>query len=69
MNRRARDAFKAAKMEYRTADAEAEDQNTAMAIDSDNAAWHKKRGGASPKRAPPPDGAPPPSQARQRTDA
>ncbi|CAE7223272.1 unnamed protein product [Symbiodinium microadriaticum] len=44
MNRRARDAFKAAKMEYRTADAEAEDQNTAMAIDSDNAAWHKKRG-------------------------
>ena len=35
MNRRARDAFKAAKMEYRTADAEAEDQNTAMAIDSD----------------------------------
>lgn len=69
MNSRARDAFKAAKMEYRTADAEAEDQNTAMAIDTDNAAWHKKRAGASPKRAPPPDGDLLPSQARQRTDA
>ena len=43
MNAMAKEAFRKAKMTFRTADAEGEDQDTAKAIEEDDDAWHKRR--------------------------
>ena len=66
MNATAKEAFRKAKMSFRTADAEGEDQDTAKAIAEDDDAWHKRRvhqRHQSPKRHPPvPGGGLPPAQ-------